>query len=168
MAQKEDDFILSAAALGLGVLLAQIIDNTLKAHPQLGWGLRYDFASQQKKVDQSAHQTPVKGPQHQRSDIHRLCSGKCKPHSCDTQGFCIDENCGALIHCPEHEKREKQPSSKSDDKKHKSGKCLPNSCDSQNFCIDSGSYEVIRKSEVLLRLYQCRVDLVQAQIQVEL
>jgi hypothetical protein len=36
------------------------------------------------------------------NDIHRLCSGKCKPHSCDTKRFCIDDNCSALIHCPEH------------------------------------------------------------------
>jgi hypothetical protein len=119
------------------VILGQVLQNTLTAHPDLalGFGL-YDFAASQNKKDEAA--APVKpNPHRTPAQLNKLCSGKCKSHTCDTQGFCIDDGCGAPIHCPEHTVRERQPQLCS-------GKCKPHTCDSQGFCIDDNCGAIIR------------------------
>ena len=52
------------------------------------------------------HIQPVGGPN------RHLCTGNCKDDSCDSQGFCIDDGCGSVIHggsqCPKRKTKTKK------------------------------------------------------------
>jgi hypothetical protein len=141
---RDDEFnniLVAGVALGVGVLLGQVLQNTAKAHPDLGLAFGfYDFASSQNKKDESS--TPIKGPEGHK------CSGHCQGPCSNAQ--CLDSVCGQLISCHTHTPTttttKPNPQHKTPEELNKpcSGKCKSHTCDSQGFCIDDKCGAVIR------------------------
>jgi hypothetical protein len=112
-----DNILLGTVAVGTGVILYKVFENF-----QQRWDSPYGYASPAKQGEQTLD-TPSKPtpypPVVGRTGPNRgICTGSCRPGTCDSQGFCIDSGCGSVIKSSSCKKNGKDV----DKKKKKHGK----------------------------------------------